>query len=239
MPYPFPDPAVTPEFEAENGITYIWGGDKWIVKTFTSPTNYITPAVADTEYVRIDGTSTMAGDLQFSGNRSVKSDGIMKVDGSVAELAQNGTTCLTIDGSFTTFRYRDVYFLGDVFLQQNVTINGKAVATEEYAIPANGTQSTSSPFEVTTAISHNGYNYFKKKGSSFFISCESGPTIFGVSTADTAIESAANYYGKCTSANHVVNKGYLEENTLSKEAIKTAAATATTFAEFQALIAAL
>ena len=174
MPYPFPDPAVTPEFEAENGITYIWGGDKWVVKTFTSPTNYITPAVADTEYVRIDGTSTMTGNL---------------------------TTDAGVYG-------------------MNVFSNNKPVATQEYvdtyAVPANGTTSTTSPFEVSTAIIHTGYNYFQKSGNSFYISCESGPTIFGVSTESSASASSANYYGKCTAANHIVNKSYLEEHTLPK-----------------------
>ena len=174
MPYPFPDPAVTPEFEAENGITYIWGGDKWVVKTFTSPTNYITPAVADTEYVRIDGTSTMTGNL---------------------------TTDAGVYG-------------------MNVFSNNKPVATQEYvdtyAVPANGTTSTTSPFEVSTAIKHTGYNYFQKSGNSFYISCESGPTIFGVSTESSASASSANYYGKCTAANHIVNKSYLEEHTLPK-----------------------
>ena len=168
MPYPFPDPAITPEFEADNGITYSWDGEKWIVRTFTSPTNYITPAVADTEYVRSDGTSTMTGNL---------------------------TTTAGVYGA-------------------NIFSNNKTVATEDYvqtyAVPANGTTSTTSPFEITTAIRHAGYNSFRKKGNSFFVSCESGPTIFGVSTDDTAEQSYANYFGKCTSANHIVNKAYLE-----------------------------
>ncbi len=184
MPYPFPDPAVTPEFEAENGITYIWGGDKWVVKTFTSPTNYITPAVADTEYVRIDGTSTMTGNL---------------------------TTTAGVYG-------------------MNLFSNNKVVATQEYvgtyAVPAAGTQSTTSPFEVSTAIKHTGYNYFQKSGNSFYISCESGPTIFGVSTGSSAAESAANYYGKCTADNHIVNKAYLEGNTLPKTGNLTISGTA-------------
>ena len=176
MPYPFPDPAVTPEFEAENGITYVWGGDKWVVKTFTSPTNYITPAVADTEYVRIDGTSTMAGDLQFSGNRSVKSDGIMKVDGNVAELAQGGTACVIIDGNVTTFRNRDVYFVADVFFQQGVVIGGKAVATENYvqnyalAKSGNITISGTTTFTNQTPISfeHSGGQSILTKGDLLF-----------------------------------------------------------------------
>ena len=214
MPYPFPDPAVTPEFEAENGITYVWGGDKWVVKTFTSPTNYITPAVADTEYVRIDGTSTMVGDLVFNGNRSVKStDGNIKLNASgTTQLAQGGSTKLTVNTDNVTLDTN--LFSNYGIYAQNIFVNNATVATrdyvQDYAVPANGTTSTSSPFEVSTAIRHIGYNYFQKKGNSFYISCESGPTIFGVTTEDTSADSAANYFGKCTADNHIVNKAYLE-----------------------------
>ena len=226
MAYPFPDPAVTPEFEADNGITYTWGGDKWVVKTFTSPTNYITPAVADTEYVRVDGTSTMVGDLVFNGNRSVKStDGNIKLNSfGTTELAQGGNTKLTVNTTNVTldtnlvnnFDYEgiNIFAAGTISAGSALFLDNKTVATEDYvqtyAVPANGTTSTTSPFEITTAIRHIGYSSFRKKGNSFFISCESGPTIFGVSTADTAEQSYANYFGKCTSPNHIVNKAYLE-----------------------------
>lgn len=185
MTFTFPNPTVTPEFTAANGITYSWDDDKWVVKTFTSPTNFITPAVADTEYVRIDGTSTMTGNL---------------------------TTTAGVYGT-------------------NLFSNNKAVATQEYvgtyAVPAAGTQSTTSPFEVSTAIKHTGYNYFQKSGNSFYISCESGPTIFGVTTESSASASAANYYGKCTAANHIVNKSYLEGHTLPKTGDLTISGTTT------------
>ncbi len=228
MAYPFPDPAVTPEFEADNGITYVWGGDKWVVKTFTSPTNYITPAVADTEYVRVDGTSTMVGDLVFNGNRSVKSaDGNIKLNSfGTTELAQGGNTKLTVNTTNVTldtnlvnnFDYEgiNIFAAGTISAGSALFLDNKTVATEDYvqtyAVPANGTTSTTSPFEITTAIRHVGYNSFRKKGNSFFISCESGPTIFGVSTADTAEQSYANYFGKCTSPNHIVNKAYLDNS---------------------------
>lgn len=226
MAYPFPDPAVTPEFEADNGITYVWGGDKWVVKTFTSPTNYITPAVADTEYVRVDGTSTMVGDLVFNGNRSVKStDGNIKLNSfGTTELAQGGNTKLTVNTTNVTldtnlvnnFDYSgiNIFAAGTISAGSALFLDNKTVATEDYvqtyAVPANGTTSTTSPFEITTAIRHIGYSSFRKKGNSFFISCESGPTIFGVSTDDTAEQSYANYFGKCTAPNHIVNKAYLE-----------------------------
>ena len=187
MPYPFPDPAVTPEFEAENGITYVWGGDKWVVKTFTSPTNYITPAVADTEYVRIDGTSTMVGDLVFNGNRSVKStDGNIKLNSfGVTELAQGGNTKLTVSTN-------------------SVTINTNLVGNFDYEginIWAAGTVSAGSAFQTGGPSTLNG---------DVTIFCAPGQTVFGVTTEDTPANSTASYYGKCTSPNHIVTKSYLE-----------------------------
>ena len=187
MPYPFPDPVVTPEFEAENGITYVWGGDKWVVKTFTSPTNYITPAVADTEYVRIDGTSTMVGDLVFNGNRSVKStDGNIKLNSfGVTELAQGGNTKLTVSTN-------------------SVTINTNLVGNFDYEginTWAAGTVSAGSAFQTGGPSTLNG---------DVTIFCAPGQTVFGVTTEDTPANSTASYYGKCTSPNHIVTKSYLE-----------------------------
>ena len=106
MAYPFPDPAVTPEFEADNGITYTWGGDKWVVKTFTSPTNYITPAVADTEYVRVDGTSTMTGNLTTTagvyGMNVFSNNKLVATQDYVQNYALAKTGNITISGT-TTF----------------------------------------------------------------------------------------------------------------------------------------
>ena len=122
MPYPFPDPAVTPEFEAENGITYTWGGDKWVVKTFTSPTNYITPAVADTEYVRIDGTSTMTGNLTttagvygmnvFSNNKVVATQEYVTANTlpKTGNVTINGTTTFT-NQTAITFGYSSSQYI--------------------------------------------------------------------------------------------------------------------------------
>ena len=187
MTYPFPDPAVTPEFEADNGITYVWGGDKWVVKTFTSPTNYITPAVADTDYVRVDGTSTMVGDLVFNGNRSVKStDGNIKLNAfGITELAQGGNTKLTVN---TT----------------NVTVNTNLVNNFDYEginVWAAGTVSAGSAFQTGGPSTFNG---------NVTILCAPGQTVFSVTTEDTAANSSASYYGTCTSPNHIVNKAYLE-----------------------------
>ena len=187
MAYPFPDPAVTPEFEADNGITYAWGGDKWVVKTFTSPTNYITPAVANTEYVRVDGTSTMVGDLVFNGNRSVKStDGNIKLNSfGTTELAQGGNIKLTVNTN-------------------NVTVNTNLVNNFDYEginVWAAGTVSAGSAFQTGGPSTFNG---------NVTILCAPGQTVFGVTTEDTAANSTASYYGACTSPNHIVTKSYLE-----------------------------
>ena len=187
MSYPFPDPTATTEFEAENGITYTWDGEKWIVKTFTSPTNYITPAVADTEYLRVDGASTMVGDLVFNGNRSVKStDGNIKLNAfGITELAQGGTTKLTVN---TT----------------NVTVDTNLVNNFDYEginVWAAGTVSAGSAFQTGGPSTFNG---------DVTILCAPGQTVFGVTTEDTAANSSASYYGACTSPYHIVTKSYLE-----------------------------
>ena len=187
MAYPFPDPAVTPEFEADNGITYAWGGDKWVVKTFTSPTNYITPAVANTDYVRVDGTSTMVGDLVFNGNRSVKStDGNIKLNAfGITKLAQGGNTKLTVNTN-------------------NVTVNTNLVNNFDYEginVWAAGTVSAGSAFQTGGPSTFNG---------NVTILCAPGQTVFGVTTEDTVANSSASYYGACTSPNHIVNKAYLD-----------------------------
>lgn len=38
MAFTFPDPSLTPEFEGDNGITYLWDDvdNKWIVKGFSN-----------------------------------------------------------------------------------------------------------------------------------------------------------------------------------------------------------
>lgn len=179
MTYPFPDPAVTPEFEADNGITYTWGGDKWVVKTFTSPTNYITPAVANTDYVRVDGTSTMVGDLVFNGDRSVKSpNGNIKLNASgTVELSQAGTTAITVDNIQTSFVNKSIYFRQDAAFEgeyqlfmgagYNVKIKNGTFAqatliatlgyVKDYALAKSGniTISGTTTFTNQTAISFN------------------------------------------------------------------------------------
>ena len=277
MPYPFPDPAITPEFEADNGITYSWDGEKWIVRTFTSPTNYITPAVADTEYVRSDGTSTMSGDLKFSGSRTVKSDALMKINGaSGIELLQAGTACVIIDAAYTTFRNRNVYFLQDVFVQSpaaftnTATFGGTTTFTNQTAINFNSasTQSiqtknnllfyglkadnTRPSWEACTiGIDPNNENFSAfSTGKRFYwtgtYAYLNGSLRNYLNTAtwdfrdnDTdnnivlSIDSAkAEYNGAVTTPKSIATKEYVD-------AIKTAAAAATDFADFQTRIAAL
>ena len=45
----FPDPAVTPEFTGENGITYSWDGNdqKWVIKGFGGDGEYVSKAGDD------------------------------------------------------------------------------------------------------------------------------------------------------------------------------------------------
>ena len=131
----------------------------------------------------------MTGDLKFNGNRTVKStDGNIKLNSfGVTELAQGGNTKLTVNASSVTvdtnlvanFDYSgiNIFAAGTISAGSALFLDNKTVATEDYvqtyAVPANGTTSTTSPFEITTAIRHIGYNSFQKKGNSFFISCES------------------------------------------------------------------
>ena len=51
MPFSFPDPQTTPEFTADNGITYSWDADdsKWQVKTTAALGEYATTAYSDAE----------------------------------------------------------------------------------------------------------------------------------------------------------------------------------------------
>ena len=51
MAFQFPDPQTTPEFTADNGITYAWDVDdsKWQVKTTAALGEYATTAYSDEE----------------------------------------------------------------------------------------------------------------------------------------------------------------------------------------------
>jgi len=189
MSYAFPNPLITPVFTAPNGITYSWDDvdSKWVIKQYALPNTYITPVAADIDYVRQDGTSTMTGDLKFNGNRTVKStDGNIKLNSFVVtELAQGGNTKLTVN---TT----------------NVTVDTNLVNNFDYEginVWAAGTVSAGSAFQTGGPSTLNG---------DVTIFCAPGQTVFGVTTEDTPANSTASYYGKCTAANHIVNKAYLD-----------------------------
>jgi hypothetical protein len=77
MAFQFPDPNVTPEFEGDNGITYVWDAadGKWSIKGFS--------ADLDDRYVNEKGGDSMQGPLQVTGGRSPNADGI---EGTVKAL---------------------------------------------------------------------------------------------------------------------------------------------------------
>ena len=63
MPFQFPDPQTTPEFTADNGITYSWDvvDEKWQIKRYA--------ADFDDRYVNEEGGDTMEGQLIINGPR--------------------------------------------------------------------------------------------------------------------------------------------------------------------------
>jgi hypothetical protein len=279
MSYAFPNPLVTPVFTAPNGITYSWDDvdSKWVIKQYALPNTYITPVAADIDYVRQDGTSTMTGDLEFSGSRTVKSDALMKINGATGtELLEAGTACVIIDGTYTTFRNRDVYFLQDVFVQSPATytstatfggtttftnqtaINFNSASTQSiqtkngllfYGVKADDTRPSWEAFKIGIDPNNENFSAFST-GKRFYwtgtYAYLNGSLRNYLNTAtwdfrdnDTdnnivlSIDSAkAEYNGAVTTPKSIATKEYVD-------AIKTAAAAATDFADFQTRIAAL
>ena len=231
MPFPFPDPSVTSEFESENGIIYSWDGEKWVVKNFTDSAQIVTASEANADYVRQDGTSTMSGDLKFSGNHSVKSDSDIKINGAAAtKLAQAGTDCVIIDGSFTTFRNRDVYFLQDVVISAPATFSNTSVFTG--AVDIQGALTTKGILSTGPSAIQAGFAVTTPGSTS--------SPILKIVALTTSESSKAEYFGSINTAASIATKKYVDDNSFSWVfPIKNAAATATSFEEFQALIAAL
>lgn len=248
MPYPFPDPAVTPEFEAENGITYVWGGDKWVVKTFTSPTNYITPAVADTEYVRIDGTSTMTGNLTttagvygmnlFSNNKVVATQEYVTAN----TLPKTGN--ITIGGTATFTNHTAITF--DYSSSQYIETKGGLLF---YGLKADNSRPSWEAFSVGIDPNNENFSAFST-GKRFYwtgtytylngsLRNYVGDATWDFRDNDTdntvilsISKTQAEYYGAIATPKAIATKEYVD-------AIKTAAAAASDFADFQTRIAAL
>lgn len=246
MPYPFPDPAVTPEFEAENGVTYIWGGDKWVVKTFTSPTDFITPAIADTEYVRIDGTSTMTGNLTttagvygmnlFSNNKAVATQEYVTAN----TLPKTGNITISGTATYTNQTPLSFEFNGSQNIQ---TKNGLLF----YGLKADNNRPSWEACRIGIDPINENFSAFST-GKRFYWTGTyvylngSVRNYLNTSTWDfrdndtnnnivLSIDSAkAEYNGAITTNKSIATKEYVD-------AIKTAAATATDFAEFKTLIA--
>ena len=248
MPFPFPDPSVTPEFEAENGIIYSWDGEKWVVKNFTDSAQIVTASEANADYVRQDGTSTMTGNLMttagvygmnvFSNNKLVATQEYVTANTlpKTGNVTINGTTTFT-NQTAITFGYSSSQYIETKggLLFYGLKADNSRPSWEAFSVGIDPNNENFSAFSTGKRFYWSGtYAYLNGSLRNYL---NTSTWDFRDNDTDNnivlSIDSAkAEYNGAITTNKSIATKEYVD-------AIKTAAAAASDFADFQTRIAAL
>lgn len=128
MAFQFPDPNVTPEFEGDNGITYVWDATdgKWAIKGFS--------ADLDDRYVNREGGDSMEGPLELTGvdgNLKFGTAGSKIVSSSDTELAVINSSGIFYDGNISSERHLvNKKYVDDIAVELEEEIDAIAPSVE-------------------------------------------------------------------------------------------------------------